>query len=137
MCTSAVPEIVVASGAGPSAGTATPQGGSRRRRLWELSAHAHCPVVGLCLPLKTLRKLIDKTVGATVLADDYALHTGAVADARSRTRTAEAVQRELERRHAGAVRLAATAKTRDALLLWWRAALEGDAAREKSAQLMR
>lgn len=93
--------------------------GSRRRRLWELPAHAHCPVIGICVPLKTLRRLVDKAAGGAVIADDYALHSGAVADARSRTRTAEAMQRELEQRHAGAVRLAAGAKSREALLLWW------------------
>lgn len=99
--------------------------GSRRRRLWELSSHAHCPVLGLCLPLKALRRLIDKTVGGCVVADDYALHSGAVADARTRTRTAEALQREFDQRHAGAVRLANMAKDRDALLAWWREASVG------------
>jgi hypothetical protein len=105
--------------------SATVPRGSRRRRLWELSSHAHCPVLGLCLPLKTLRRLIDKTVGGCVVADDYALHSGAVADARTRTRTAEALQREFDQRHAGAVRLAGLAKDRDALMAWWREASVG------------
>ena len=28
--------------------------GSRRRRLWELDSHAHCPVVGVCMPIAAL-----------------------------------------------------------------------------------
>lgn len=99
--------------------------GSRRRRLWELPAHAHCPVIGLCLPLTTLRRLVDKVVGGAVMADDYELHSGAVADIRVRTRTAEALQRELDRRHAGFLRLAAAVKDRQALLCWWRDASRG------------
>lgn len=105
--------------------TAAPSRGSRRRRLWELSAHAHCPVIGLCLPLTVLRRLVDKSVGASVVADDYMLHSGAVAQARSRTDTAEVLQRELDQRHVTMVRLAAAAKSREALWLWWREASQG------------
>ena len=33
--------------------------GSRRRRLWELPKSAHCPVIGVCLPLGLLRRLVN------------------------------------------------------------------------------
>ena len=36
---------------------ATPSLGSRRRRLWDLPHQCHCPVVGVCFPLFTLRQL--------------------------------------------------------------------------------
>ncbi|WP_127997956.1 DUF2325 domain-containing protein [Piscinibacter defluvii] len=100
--------------------------GSRRRRLWELSPRAHCPVVGVCLSLAALRRLAGKTFGGEVLADDYALHSGAVQDCLQRSPLAEALQRELDRRHALALRRVAALKTTDALRAWWQDAQQGD-----------
>ncbi|MFA9216902.1 MAG: hypothetical protein ACEQSK_07320, partial [Sphingomonadaceae bacterium] len=62
---------------------------SRRRRLWELGAACHCPLIGVGLPLGVLRKLVDKVVaaqrnGGQVLADDYEIHVGAVSECGSR-----------------------------------------------------
>jgi hypothetical protein len=51
-----------------------PASGSRRRRIWELGPHAHCPVVGVCLPIRAMRRLVDKVVGGTAMGDDYELH---------------------------------------------------------------
>ena len=48
--------------------------GSRRRRLWELSRHAHCPVVGACLPISSVRRVVDKVLGGKAVASDYELH---------------------------------------------------------------
>ena len=42
---------------------------SRRRRLWELTHACHCPVVGVCIPLDTLRRLVNKALGGKALAD--------------------------------------------------------------------
>lgn len=99
--------------------------GSRRRRLWELDGHAHCPVIGVCMPIAALRRLVDKVLGGQAVADDYELHCGVVADCRLRTPMAEALQRELDRRYAMPLRQAAKAKTTDALKAWWREALSG------------
>ncbi len=99
--------------------------GSRRRRLWEFDAHAHCPVIGVCLPLPLARRLADKVLGGSALADDYELHCGLVTDCKTRTRLAEAVHKALDQRHAGALRLAAACKTSDALEAWWRARSPG------------
>jgi len=93
--------------------------GSRRHRLWELDGHAHCPVIGVCLPIATLRSIVDKVLGGDALADAYELHCGAIAECKRRTPIAEAVQRELDRRCAPALRQAAKAKTGDALADWW------------------
>ncbi|WP_284619549.1 DUF2325 domain-containing protein [Aquabacterium humicola] len=110
----------------------TVRAGSRRRRLWELGSHAHCPVIGVCLPIGALRRLTDKVLGVTdkvpgaqALAGDHELHCGAIAECRLRTRLAEALQKELDRRHAPALRRAATLKTTDALAAWWREAAAG------------
>lgn len=95
--------------------------GSRRRRLWELGSHAHCPVIGVCLPLAALRRLARKVLGTEPPADDYELHCTVVTDCKHRTRMAEAVQRELDRRFMLPLRRAATAKTEQSLSEWWHA----------------
>ncbi|HEY0817954.1 MAG TPA: DUF2325 domain-containing protein [Rhizobacter sp.] len=99
--------------------------GSRRRRLWELDAHAHCPVVGVCLPLPALRRIVDKVLSGVALAEDYELHCGVIAECRRRTPIAEAVQRELDRRCMIALRQAALAKTSEGLAAWWQSASAG------------
>ena len=93
--------------------------GSRRRRLWELEGHAHCPVIGVCLPIATLRGVVDKVLAGHALAEDYELHCGAIAECKRRTPIAEALQRELDRRCALALRQASKAKTTEALADWW------------------
>lgn len=95
--------------------------GSRRRRLWELGTHAHCPVVGVCLPLDTVRKLAQRQLRLQGDEDDYTLHCALVTAAARRAPLAETLQRELEQRHRLAVQQAARCKTGDALQLWWRA----------------
>ena len=93
--------------------------GSRRRRLWELGSHAHCPVIGVCLPLAAIRRLARKVLGAEPVGDDYELHCGMVADCKHRTRMAEAVQRELDRRFLLPLRRAAGMKTENDVAAWW------------------
>ena len=73
--------------------------GSRRRRLWELPREGHCPVVGVCFPLTTLRQMVMKTQGVDPAADDYGVHEAAVAACRQRGPLAEQMQRELDNRH--------------------------------------
>ncbi|WOB09184.1 DUF2325 domain-containing protein [Piscinibacter gummiphilus] len=104
---------------------ATAKAGSRRRRLWELDAHAHCPVIGVCLPLPALRRIVDKVLSGEALANDYELHCGVIAECRRRTPIAEALQRELDRRCMIALRQAALAKTTEGLAAWWQAASAG------------
>lgn len=100
--------------------------GSRRRRLWQLSPRAHCPVVGVCLSLAALRRLADKALGGQVLAGDYELHSGAVQECLQRGALSEALQRELDQRHALALRAAAAAKSSEALAQWWQHALHAE-----------
>ena len=109
---------------------ATPSG-SRRRRVWELPSHAHCPVVGVCLPIPVLRRLLDKLPGsrapadADADADAYALHCRVISECQHRSPAAEVVQRELDRRCATALREAARAKSSEALAEWWQQAASG------------
>src|SRR5574343_605287 len=97
-----------------------PSTGSRRRRLWELSVHAHCPVVGVCLPLAEVRRIADKVLGGQVQASDYELHCGVNGECRQRNPMSEAVQRELDQRYATTLRALRPLKTTEALTAWWR-----------------
>lgn len=94
--------------------------GSRRRRLWELGSHAHCPVIGVCVPLERVRVLAKKLLVLHGDEDDYTLHCSLVTAAARRNAVAEALQKDLEQRFALDLRQAAQAKCRDGLMAWWR-----------------
>ncbi len=95
------------------------RGSSRRRRIWELGSHAHCPVIGVCLPIAQVRKLMDKVLGGHTLASDYELHCGVNAECRTRNPVAEAVNKALDQRYERALREARSIKTPEALAQWW------------------
>jgi len=97
-----------------------PTTGSRRRRLWELGSHAHCPVVGVCVPLERVRVLAKKLLVLQGDEDDYTLHCSLVTAAARRNAVSEALQKDLEQRFALDVRNAAQAKCRESLMTWWR-----------------
>lgn len=102
-----------------------PTQGSRRRRLWDLDGHAHCPVIGVCLPIAALRRVVNRVLGGQAVADDYELHCGVITESKLRTPVSEAVQKELDRRYMPVLRLAAKAKTTDALATYWHEASAG------------
>lgn len=95
--------------------------GSRRRRLWELGSHSHCPVIGVCVPLERVRVLARKLLVLQGDEDDYTLHCSLVTAAARRNAVSEALQKDLEQRFALDLRSAAQAKCRDSLMTWWRA----------------
>lgn len=97
-----------------------PATGSRRRRLWELGSHAHCPVIGVCMPLERVRVLARRLLVLQGDEDDYTLHCSLVTAAARRNAVAEALQKDLEQRFVLDLRGAAQAKCRDALMAWWR-----------------
>lgn len=103
--------------------TATPKAGSRRRRLWDMGHECHCPVVGVCLPLDTLLRLVNKALGGKAMADDYEVHVGAVAQCAHRNRLSEALQAELERRFALDIERLKSAKAPRALADLWTGSL--------------
>ncbi len=100
--------------------------GSRRRRLWDLPHQCHCPVVGVCVPLATLRHLVNKALGGKAVADDYEVHVGAVTECTTRNRLSEILQKELEARHARSVQAFRVGKTPRAVAdLWAQAVRSG------------
>ena len=100
--------------------TAPTTTGSRRRRLWELGSHAHCPVIGVCVPLERVRVLARKLLVLQGDEDDYTLHCSLVTAAARRNAVSESLQKDLEQRFALDMRVAAQAKCRDSLMSWWR-----------------
>lgn len=112
---------------GPAQATTTAAAaGSRRRRLWELPSHAFCPVVGVCLPISLLRRMIGKAVGPKAVSDDYELHCYVIALSKTRNAISERLQRELERRYASARLQATQLKTGQALGQWWTVSQHGN-----------
>ncbi|WP_342130273.1 hypothetical protein [Hydrogenophaga sp. OTU3427] len=102
-----------------ASGVPLPTTGSRRRRLWDLPHQCHCPVVGVCLPLDTLRNVVNKALGGKAVADDYEIHVGAVAECTQRNRLSEQLQSELDKRYAGKARAFKAAKTTRAVADMW------------------
>lgn len=116
-------------GAPPAASGAEGGTGSRRRRLWELDSHCHCPLIGVCLPMDVLRRLLNKSLGANALANDYEIHAGAVSEAARRSKLAELMQADLEARYAREIQAFRAAKNSLAVAdLWVRYLRAGDVA---------
>lgn len=101
------------------AAASTEAAGSRRRKLWELPQGTLCPLMGVCLPIATLRRVLGKTLGGT-LGDDYQVHCSAINECTHRSTSCDALQRELEVRHALALQRFAKAKTTEAVAALWR-----------------
>ncbi|WP_151637539.1 DUF2325 domain-containing protein [Noviherbaspirillum aerium] len=103
--------------------------GSARRRLWDLCSHCHCPVIGVCLSLGALRKLLAKFTDSRSMLNDYEAHTGAVSACSSRNPVSNALQRELDQRHAVMIRQFRNLKSAVELEQHWSQALQsGDVA---------
>lgn len=103
--------------------------GSRRRRLWELEHVCHCPLIGVSLPMDTLRRLVNKALGGGVVANDYEVHAGAVSECARRCKLSELMQAELEARYAREVQVFRVAKSSLAVAeLWIKYVKAGDVA---------
>lgn len=103
--------------------------GSLRTKLWQLPQKLFCPLVGVCLPLVTLRQLVTKIYLGSEKADDYALHVGVISECSSRNPLTQAMQRELEVRYALQIKQFKLAKNKLAVAQLWLAAIEqGDVA---------
>ena len=106
------------------AAVSTGPAGSRRRKLWELPQGTLCPLMGVCLPIATLRRVLSKTLGGT-LGDDYQVHCAAINECTCRSASCDALQRELDLRHTLALQRFAKAKTTEAVAALWLEASAG------------
>ncbi len=93
--------------------------GSRRVRLWELPTDLHCSVIGVCLPIDALRRLVAKHYGGPCIVGDYEVHSVVVHACKSRTPLVELVQRELERCYLAQVKQFQLAKSDTAVNAMW------------------
>lgn len=98
---------------------------SRRRRLWELARDNLCPLLGTCVPLDLLRRLLGRACRGDDLPEtDYALHCRAIAESTRRGPFAELLQRELERRHALAVQQVRPCRDSTELAAHWQRSVQ-------------
>lgn len=103
--------------------------GSRRRRLWELPQMCHCPVIGVCLPLDVLRRIVQRHLASKSLVDDYDIHVAAVGHCDRRSALSEQLHEELERRYQLVVRQYRLLRDEPALEDAWQTAVKnGEAA---------
>jgi hypothetical protein len=100
--------------------------GSARRKLWDMSINAACPVTGVCLDFQEVKGMARKA-GLTVNAvADYDLHWQVLQECGSRSPLAELLQRALDQRFALAVKRSQIIKTTPALAQWWDEACQLD-----------
>lgn len=103
--------------------------GSRRRKLWELNARHHCPVIGTCVPMTELRRLAQRARLTAFSSSDYALHAYAVGQAQERGDFAQSLQRLLDRRYAAMIARFSSLRDRSAIrALWQDCCASGEAA---------
>lgn len=98
-------------------------GGSRRRRLWDIPHKYHCPIIGSCFDVGELRALMAKIMHFPPETTDFVLHTTAVGACETRSRLAELLQKNLEKRYALTIRRLAAAKPTEALRQLWQEAI--------------
>lgn len=95
---------------------------SRRRKLWEIPHKFHCPVIGTCFDVAELRGLMKKVMHFPADTTDFVLHTTAVGSCEVRSRLAELLQKQLEKRYQPVIRRFAAAKEVGVLRQLWREA---------------
>lgn len=72
---------------------------SRRTKLWELSHHVHCSIIGTCLSTGELRQVLAKAGVASGVPTEHELHSQGVALARQRDGAAKLLNKALDRKH--------------------------------------
>lgn len=121
-------DVMVAGPAADALVTALPEKtkGSRRRKLWEISHKFHCPVIGSCFEVAELRALMNKVMHFPAETSDFVLHTTAVGACETRSRLAELLHKQLEKRFTLTIRQFAGAKSSQQLgELWQQAVRQG------------
>ncbi len=95
---------------------------TRRRRLWDLAERLHCPVIGVCLSVDMIRRLVARVHPTPAPLDDYDCHAVCVSAASRRGPLSEQLQDALERRHQLAIAQCRAIRDREALAARWQAA---------------
>ena len=122
-----VPRGSAASSPGPQEACAWLPPAGRRRTLFDLSPMLHCSIVGTCLTMAELRKILTKAVGDRVQKlSDHDLHTHGVRLAALKGPASRLLNKALDTKHHIAIRQFAKAGTEhDIRELWSAARREG------------
>jgi Uncharacterized protein conserved in bacteria (DUF2325) len=97
----------------------------KRRRIWEISGHFHCSIIGTCLTTAELRQILVKIqVARAHEGSDHELHSQAVLLAGHRDHASKLLQKALDRRHRSAVGQFAKARTVEDLSNLWTGAVQ-------------
>ena len=91
----------------------------RWRRLWELPAANHCPLIGVCFGREEIRQILSRHVGVSG-HEDYELHVLAVSECTNRSDISRAFMKVLEKRFAKAIRRYDQARNADEIEALWR-----------------
>src|SRR5262245_38415656 len=97
--------------------------GARRTRIWELSHHLHCSIVGTCLSTGELKQILAKAkmIEGT---SEHDLHGQGVLLASLRDPRGKLLQKALDRRHRAAIARFERAGTADGVRTLWREAVK-------------
>jgi len=110
-------------------GDAADETASGRYRLWELEAGTHCSVIGTCLSLDDLHRLIRKLEAPIAPgADDHDIHGYFVTRAATRSTVSKLVHKALDRKYAATVARFRSCTPDEAWLQWRQAMKSGDVA---------
>jgi hypothetical protein len=96
----------------------------KRTPIFEMHRSVHCSIIGTCLPVSELRRLLIKLgVPGAASDDDHALHKQAVALAARPHDGGKLIHKTLDRRHEAAIRQCAKLVEESELLRHWEDAL--------------
>lgn len=98
--------------------------GKLRPKLWDLPPALHCPVIGTCLEVHALRRMVRSLGHDAGQLSDYEVHVSFVAAASGKNAFSLAAQKALDRTHATHLRRFARARTTEQLAALWQQSLE-------------
>src|SRR6056297_3665661 len=96
----------------------------RRKKLWEIDKHYHCSIIGICLTIKELKKIANKTEIAIEKDEDHIIHGNFVALASEKSETAKLMHKIIDRKYNRFIRQFSRAKTENDLESLWEKSLE-------------
>ncbi len=94
-----------------------------RTRIWELSNHLHCSIVGTCLSTAELRQIVDKAGFSIAGASEHDLHGRGVQIASQPEGGAKLLHKALDKRHRVTIAQFDKAKAVDEVRALWRDAV--------------
>jgi hypothetical protein len=99
----------------------------QRRKLWELEGRMHCPVIGTCLTIEDLKRVIRQSgIVMEVKASDFDYHVTLVHASDAKTRVTKNLQKMLDRRFERHIKKVSKVTTERELSKHWQQALEDD-----------